>query len=91
VTRSVILKLLLAEEKSLGQTREQLQQIDSDIEKLRRTIAQQKKHIERFQFIGSVMHTERAIVILSTLNDLMATYQQHRQWITAGLADGSGV
>ena len=53
--------------------------------KLRRIIAQQKKRIGRITFIG--INTDRAILILSTLNDLMATYQRHRQWITAYLAD----
>jgi hypothetical protein len=46
------------------------------------------KRIERFKFIG--IDTERATLILSTLNDLMATYHLHRQWITAPLADGNG-
>ena len=87
-TRAVILKLLLDEEKQLGRTREQLKQIDSHIETLRRIIAQQKKRIERFQFMGSVMNTDRAILTLSTLNALMATYLRHRQWLTAEVADG---
>ncbi len=49
VTRSVVLKLLLAEEQMLGLTREQLVRIDRHIEKLRRIIGQQQKHIDRFQ------------------------------------------
>ena len=65
-----------------------MQQIDSHIEKLRGIIAQQKKHIERFELIG--IDAEGATLILSTLNDFMATYQQHRHWIIAGLADGGG-
>jgi hypothetical protein len=36
VTRGVLLELWLSEEKSLGRNREQLKQIDSHIEKLRR-------------------------------------------------------
>jgi hypothetical protein len=87
-TRAVLLKLLLHEEKQLGRTREQLVEIDSYIEKLGRIIAQQKKHTERFKFMGSLMDIERSRLILSTLNDLMATYQRHRQWITAEVADG---
>jgi hypothetical protein len=87
-TRAVLLNLLLHEEKQLGRTREQLVKIDSYIEKLGRIIAQQKKHTERFKFMGSLMDIERSTLILSTLNDLMATYQRHRQWITAEVADG---
>jgi hypothetical protein len=87
-TRAILLNLLLHEEKQLGRTREQLVKIDSYIEKLGRIIAQQKKHTERFKFMGSLMDIERSTLILSTLNDLMATYQRHRQWITAEVADG---
>jgi septal ring factor EnvC (AmiA/AmiB activator) len=86
-TRAVLLKLLLDEEKELGRTREQLARIDKHIEKLRRIIAQQEKHIERFKFIS--LDTERATLLLATLNELMATYQLHRQWITAAPADGN--
>jgi hypothetical protein len=89
-TRAILLNLLLHEEKQLGRTREQLVKIDSYIEKLGRIIAQQKKHTERFKFMGSLMDIERSTLILSTLNDLMATYQLHRQWITAALADSDG-
>ena len=87
-TRAILLNLLLHEEKQLGRTREQLVKIDSYIEKLGRIIAQQKKHTERFKFMGSLMDIERSTLILSTLNDLMSTYQRHRQWITAEVADG---
>jgi hypothetical protein len=87
-TRAVVLKRLLDEEKRLGRTREQLARIDSYMEDLQRIIAQQQKRIERFKFIG--IDTERATLILSTLNDLMATYHLHRQWITAPLANGNG-
>ena len=87
-TRAVLLKQLLAEEKDLGQTREQLARIDTHIEKLRRIIVKQEKRIGRLNFIA--INTDRAILMLSTLNDLMATYQQHRDWITSGLVDGDG-
>ncbi len=88
VTRSVVLKLLLAEEEMLGLTREQLVRIDRHIEKLQRIIDQQQQRIDRFKFIGG--DNDRALVMLATLNDLMATYQLHRQRITAALADGKG-
>ena len=67
-------------------TREQLARIDSHIEKLERIIVQQEKRIGRVKFVG--IGSGRATLLLSTLNDVMATYQLHRQWITAGLADG---
>ncbi len=85
-TRAVLLKQLLAEEKDLGRTREQLARIDRDIEKLRRTIAQHQKHIKRFKLVGA--DTESATLTLSTLNDLMALYERHRRWLTAEVADG---
>ena len=87
-TRAALLKLLLDEEKELGRTREQLARIDRHIERLGRTIAQQEKLIGRVKFVG--ISSERALLMLSTLNDLMATYQLHRQWITVEVADGDG-
>ena len=86
VTREVVLKLLLAEEKMLGLTREQLARIDGHIEKLRRIIAHEQKLIERRKLIG--IDTEPSTLLLATFNDLMATYQLHRQRIVAALADG---
>jgi hypothetical protein len=85
-TRAALLRLLLAEEKMLGRTREQLVRIDRHIEKLQRIIAQQEKRIGRVKFVG--IGSERATQLLSTLNELMTTYQNHRQWITAEVADG---
>lgn len=87
--RSVVLKLLLAEEEMLGLTREQLSRIDRHIEKLRRIIDEQRKRIARSKFIG--LDSERALLLQATLNDLLATYQLHRQRITAALANGDGI
>jgi len=81
VTRSVLLKLLLAEEKMLGLTEQQLRRIDRHIAKLRQLISQQTTRIERLASFG--IDTEGHRLVLATLNDLMATYQIHRQWITA--------
>src|SRR5215831_17827569 len=83
VTRSVLLKLLLAEEKMLGLTQEQLRRIDRDIAQLRQLISGQTKRIERLAFFG--IDTEARQLVLATLNDLMATYQIHRRRITAAL------
>jgi N-acetylmuramic acid 6-phosphate (MurNAc-6-P) etherase len=84
VTRSVLLKLLLAEEKMLGLTEQQLRRLDRHIAKLRQLISQQTTRIERLACFG--IGTEGHRLVLTTLNDLMATYQIHRQRITAALA-----
>src|SRR5262249_49321000 len=52
VTRSVLLKLLLAEEKMLGLTEEQLRRLDWHIAKLRQLISQQTTRIERLASFG---------------------------------------
>jgi hypothetical protein len=82
-TRSVLLKLLLAEYKMLGLTQQQLQRIDRHIAQLRQLISQQTRRIERLSSFG--IGTEGHRLVLVTLNDLMATYQIHRQRITAAL------
>jgi hypothetical protein len=51
-----------------------------------RIIAQQQKLIDRRKLIG--IDTERSTLLLATLNELMATYQLHRQRIVAALVDG---
>jgi hypothetical protein len=84
VTRAILLKLWLREEGMLGLTREQLTRIDRHIEKLRRLIAEQS---ERLASNGA--GPQRSTLLLATLNDLMATYQVHRQKIVAALADGN--
>ena len=84
VTRSVLLQLLLDEEKMLGLTQEQLRRIDRHIAKLRQLISGQATRIERLASFGIDIEASR--LVLATLNDLMATYQIHRQRITAALA-----
>lgn len=86
VTRSVLLKLLLDEETMLGLTQEQLRRIDRHITKLRQLISEQSKRIERLSSFG--INKEANQLVLATLNDLMATYQIHRQRITAALDQG---
>ncbi|MBO0718766.1 MAG: hypothetical protein J2P55_15740 [Rhizobiales bacterium] len=83
-----MLKLLLAEEERLGLTREQLARIDEHIGKLQAIIVQQQKLVDTLKWFG--IDSERWKLILATMNDLMATYQLHRQRIVAALADGSG-
>ena len=84
MTRSVLLELFLAEEKMLGLTEEQLRRIDRHIDKLRQLISEQATRIERLASFG--IDTEARRLVLATLNDLMTTYQIHRQRITAALA-----
>jgi hypothetical protein len=84
VTRSVLLKLLLDELKMLGLTQEQLRRIDQHIAKLGQLISEQIARIDRLAFFR--IDTEAHRVVLATLNDLMATYQIHRQRITAAVA-----
>ena len=83
VTRSVLLNLLLDEEKMLGLTQEQLRRVDRHIAKLRQLISEQTARIERFASFG--IDTEARRLVLATLNDIMTTYQIHRQRITAAL------
>ena len=83
VTRSVLLRLLLDEENMLGLTQEQLRRIDRHIAKLRQLISEQTKRIERLASFGIDREGHRLVLV--TLNDLMVTYQVHRQRITAAL------
>src|SRR5262249_49801670 len=81
VTRSVLLKLLLAEEKMLGLTEQQPRRIDRHIAQLRQLISGQTRGIERLAAFG--IDTEGHRLVLATLTDLRATYQTHRQLFTA--------
>ena len=83
VTRSVLLKLWLDEEKMLGLTQDQLRRVDRHIAKLRQLISEQTARIERLTSFG--IDTKARRLVLATLNDLMATYQIHRQRITGAL------
>jgi hypothetical protein len=83
VTRATLLKLWLRDERILGLTRDQLTRIDRHIEKLRRLIAKQSDSLAPKR-----ADSQPSSVLLATFNDLMATYQVHRQKIIAGLADG---
>jgi hypothetical protein len=83
VTRATLLKLWLRDAKILGLTREQLTRTDRHIEKLRRLIAKQSESLAPKR-----ADSQPSSVLLATFNDLMATYQGHRQKIVAALADG---
>jgi reverse gyrase len=84
LTRPMLLKLLLQEEEMLGFTRHQLDRIDRHISQLRQLICRQSELVEKERLTGR--DAERFENLLLTLNDLMATYQIHRQRINASLA-----
>ena len=83
VTRATLLKPWLRDERILGLTRDQLTRIDRHIAKLRALIAKQSDSLAPKR-----ANSQPSSVLLATFNDLMATYQVHRQKIIAGLADG---
>jgi hypothetical protein len=85
-TRATLLQLLVEEENHLGHTREQLSKLDRHIARLSEIMARHVELMDKLQSIGRPL--ERAPVVLATLNDLMAAYLTHRQWITAALVDG---
>ncbi len=84
--RATMLKLLVEEENHLGLTREQLARLDHHIARLSEIMARHVDLMDKLQSIGE--RSERASMVLTTLNDLMAAYLVHRQRITAALADG---
>jgi hypothetical protein len=85
-TRATMLSLLVEEENHLGHTREQLTKLDRHISRLSEITARHVELMDNLQSIGQ--HSERASMVLATLNDLMAVYMTHRQSITVALADG---
>jgi hypothetical protein len=87
-TRSTMLRLLVEEENHLGHTREQLGKLDGHISRLSEIIARHVDLMDNLQTIGQP--SERASMVLATLNDPMAVYIAHRQKIKAILADGKG-
>jgi septal ring factor EnvC (AmiA/AmiB activator) len=88
LTRSVLIKQFLDEEKMLGLTQEQLRRINRHTTKLRQLISEQTKRVERLASFG--IDTEARRLVLATLNDLLAAYQVHRQRITAALVGEAG-
>jgi hypothetical protein len=80
----VVARRSLDEEQSLGHDRAQLNRTDRHIERLWRVIADQVSAIAAR--VADGQDTKRPQLVLNTLNDLMATYQTHRQWIISRLA-----
>jgi hypothetical protein len=85
-TRAAMLRLLVEEENHLGLTREQLVKLDHHISRLSEIMARHVDLMDNLKSIGQ--SSDRASMVLATLNDLMAVYIAHRQKIKATLADG---
>ena len=81
--RSVLLKLLVAEEDKLGLTREQLAEVDRQIARIKGIVAQQIEAVAMLKANGHPM--ERAERTLSNLITLLATHKAYRQKIEAAL------
>lgn len=84
--RAMLVGLLVEEENHLGLTREQLSRLDRHIERLSEIMARQVELIDNLNSLNAP--TERAQIMLATLNDLMAAYIAHRQKISAALVNG---
>lgn len=79
----MLLKLLVEEENKLGLTREQLGEVDQQIARIKRIIAQQIEAVAMRKANGHPM--ERAERSLSNLVDLLATHEAYRKKIEAAL------
>ena len=84
-TRATMLRLLVDKYNHLGLTREQLAELDHHISRLSEIMARHVELMEKLQSNGQP--SERASMVLATLNDLRAAYIAHRQRITAALAE----
>jgi hypothetical protein len=78
LTRSTLLKLLLHEAEKSYPTRQELDRIDDHMTALRQLIYRQVELVEKSQ--GG--NAERALMLLATMNDLMANYQTLRRRIS---------
>ena len=84
--RATLLRLLIEQLNDLEPTREQLDNLDRHIARLGELMARQAELVDGF---GGDHPRARAELVLATMNDIMATYIDHRQNIAAALADGS--
>lgn len=82
--RSLLLDLLLEEEDRFGRGQEQVGKVDRHIARLRQIIAGQVGLIDHLKAKG--LSTNRAEVVLDTLNDMMLLHQSYRQTIAATIA-----
>lgn len=78
-----LLKLLLDEERLLGATREQLNEVDRQIARIKRIIAQQVETVRMLSLSGH--STENAEASLARLGDLLVAHEEHRAKIEAAI------
>jgi|SRR5581483_8816926 len=84
--RATMLKTLVDEENKLGFTYERLGRLDHHIARLSQIMVEQVALIDRLRSLGSSI--ERPQLVLATLNDLMASYVEHRHRLKASLHVG---
>jgi hypothetical protein len=83
-TQATLFKQLLQQLELLGLSDQQLGKINRHVELLRRLIAKQVEVIEELRLGGHDL--ERPVMVLAALNEVMATYQTHRQRIMGAVA-----
>jgi hypothetical protein len=79
-TRSRLLKLLLCEAEKSRLTRQRLDRIDRHMAELRELTYRQVELVEKGKLKGQIV--DRALKLLTLLNDLMANYQTLRRRIS---------
>lgn len=79
--RSLLLDLLVEQEKRFGMGQEQLERVDRHITRLRQIIAGQVQLIDRLR--SKRLCTQQAEVVLDTLNDMMLVHQSFRETVIA--------
>jgi hypothetical protein len=79
--RSLLLDLLVEQEKRFGMGQEQLDKVDRHIARLRQIIAGQVQLIDGLRAKG--LSSDRARVVLDTLNDMMLVHQSFRETVVA--------
>lgn len=82
--RSLLLDLLVEQEKRFGRGQEEVEKVDRHIVRLRQIIVGQVGLIDRLKAKG--LATDRAEVVLDTLNDMMLVHRSYRQTIAATIA-----
>ncbi len=79
--RSLLLDLLLVQEKRFGMGQEQLEKVDRHIVRLRQIIVGQVELLDHLKAKG--LPSDRAEVVLDTLNDMMLVHQSYRENLIA--------
>jgi hypothetical protein len=84
--QAVLFKLFLQQLELISLSEQQFAKISRHIEWLRQLIAKQVELIEELRLGGQ--DCERPMLVLATLNQLLAIYQTHRQRTIAAIASG---